>query len=487
MRKLIVAVALVAAQCSMLHAAEGDTISLSEKWLFKIAENVSDLPRHIESFTLDDTQWLLQRVPGVWKTRPSWGLKNYAAAYRGWVKMPANFKGRRVFLHIGFVPAVADIYLNEHYLGQTGEMAQTEFEITPYLRFDVRNLFAFRMPRYQGGEPMRQEDKAGFTTGIYIYALPRDAQLAPAFQPAKAAPGVRVADRLSFEPYRGFIDSLGRMDEDVRMMRLMGFGAVTYNKLSSDPNFIAAAQRAGLAVVEDAPLTSVPFVDANHRLVAAAYAYMPKPDFNYARERRDGELRAAQALAKAKQKVKDGRRTIVVKDKSYAVTFDKLSGRLSQYKLLGTSLMPLSGDGGLRPANGARLVSLSTNKDDARGTTVSAVYDLRDGTRQSWVYTVSPKGVLSLSVPAKAAVAFEGSPRLTKAAFLAQTLDGTATLTDVDGIRPRVLTATLTDAKGNGVKMVGNAPFTIEQGRTANVLTVKPEAADLTIYFIPEW
>lgn len=173
--------AALAMQFSMLHAAEGDTISLSENWLFKIAESAANLPRHIEATALDDTQWLLQTVPGAWSVPDDWAKKNYAGAYRGWVTMPTEYKKRRVFLHIGYVPAVADIYVNEHFLGQTGQLAQTEFDITPYIRFDRRNLFAFSMSRYEGGEPMRAEDKTGFTTGIYIYSLPQGEAPAPTF------------------------------------------------------------------------------------------------------------------------------------------------------------------------------------------------------------------------------------------------------------------------------------------------------------------
>jgi len=155
MKKMMMMAAALAMQCPLLHAAEGDTISLSEKWLFKIAESAANLPRHIESSTLDDTQWLLQGVPSAWDVPTDWTMKNYAGAYRGWVTIPKTYKKRRVFLHIGYVPAVANIYVNEHFLGKTGALAQTEFDITPYIRYDKRNLFAFSMSRYEGGEPMR--------------------------------------------------------------------------------------------------------------------------------------------------------------------------------------------------------------------------------------------------------------------------------------------------------------------------------------------
>lgn len=486
MKKMMMMAAALAMQFSMLHAAEGDTISLSENWLFKIAESAANLPRHIEATALDDTQWLLQTVPGAWSVPDDWAKKNYAGAYRGWVTMPTEYKKRRVFLHIGYVPAVADIYVNEHFLGQTGQLAQTEFDITPYIRFDRRNLFAFSMSRYEGGEPMRAEDKTGFTTGIYIYSLPQGEAPAPTFQPVKAATGSRVADRISVEPYRGFLDIKQRMAEDAQLLRDLGFNAVIYNKLSSDPDFIAAAREAGLQVVSDQPLTSMAFVDADRHLLSAAYRYLPQTTFSFQDEIRNGEAEAAKRLNGGTLKVKRSKRIITVKNKACTVVFDRQTGFLSKYMVGGVDLLPVSGECGLRPTTDATLVSLnSTKPKKGQPVTVSAVYDLCNGTRQTWKYTVQPQGVMSVGLPGLQQVSFLASPRLNRTVFLAQDLKGNAQLASLSAPRPRVLTTTLTGADSKGLMLVGNEPLTVGQA-SANSLTIGPESAHCVLTFLPK-
>lgn len=479
-------VAALAMQCSILHAAEGDTISLSENWLFKIAESAANLPRHIEATALDDTQWLLQTVPGVWSVPDDWAKKNYAGAYRSWVTLPTEYKKRRVFLHIGYVPAVADIYVNEHFLSQTGQLAQTEFDITPYIRFDKRNLFAFSMSRYEGVETMRAEDKAGVMTGIYVYALPQGVAPAQAFQPGKASAGSRVADRMSVEPYRGFVDTKERMAEDIALMQGLGFNAVCYNKLSSDPDFIAAAREAGLQVVSDQPLTSTAFVDADRHLVSAAYRYLPQTTFSFQDEIRNGEAEAAKRFNGGALKIKRSKRIITVKNKACTVVFDRQTGFLSKYMVGGVDLLPVSREGGLRPTTDATLVSLnSTKPKKGQPVTVSAVYDLRNGTRLTWKYTVQPQGVMSVGLPGLQQVSFLASPRLNRTVSLAQDLKGETQLASLSAPRPRVLTTTLTGADHKGLMLVGNEPLTVGQ-TSANSLTIEPESAHCVLTFLPK-
>lgn len=486
MKKMMMMAAALAIQCSMLHAAEGDTISLSENWLFKIAESAANLPRHIEATALDDTQWLLQTVPGAWSVPDDWAKKNYAGAYRGWVTLPPEYKKRRVFLHIGYVPAVADIYVNDHFLGQTGQLAQTEFDITPYIRFDKRNLFAFSMSRYKGGETMRAEDKAGVMTGIYVYALPQGVAPAQAFQPGKASAGSRVADRMSVEPYRDFVDTKERMAEDIALMQGLGFNAVCYNKLSSDPDFIAAAREAGLQVVSDQPLTSTAFVDADRHLVSAAYRYLPQTAFSFQDEIRNGEAEAAKRFNGGALKIKRSKRIITVKNKACTVVFDRQTGFLSKYMVGGVDLLPVSGEGGLRPTTDATLVSLnSTKPKKGQPVTVSAVYDLRNGTRLTWKYTVQPQGVMSVGLPGLQQVSFLASPRLNRTVSLAQDLKGETQLASLSAPRPRVLTTTLTGADHKGLMLVGNEPLTVGQ-TSANSLTIEPESAHCVLTFLPK-
>ena len=152
----------------------------------------------------------------------------------------------------------------------------------------------------------------------------------------------------------------------------------------------------------------------------------------------------------------------------------------------GVDLLPMSGEGGLRPTMGATLVSHNSKKQGkGQPATVSAVYDLRNGKRLTWKYTILPQGVISVSLPGLQQVSLLTSPRLNRTVFLAQDLKGETQLTSLRAPRPRVLTTTLTGADHKGMTLVGNEPLTVGQ-TSANSLTIEPESAHCVLTFLPK-
>ncbi len=277
---------------------------------------------------------------------------------------------------------------------------------------------------------------------------------------------------MSVEPYRGFLDTRQRMTEDAQLLRNLGFNAVTYNKLSSDPNFIAAARKAGLQVVSDKPLTSTAFVDADRHLVSVAYRYLPQTTFAFQNVINNGEAEAAKRLNGGALKIKRSKRNITIKNKACTVVFDRQTGFLARYMVGGVELLPMSEEGGLRPAMDATLVSLNAVKPrKGQPATVSAVYDLRNGKRLTWKYTVLPQGVMTVTLPAQQQVSLLASPRLNRSLFLAQDLKGETQL--------------LTGADHKGMTLVGNEPLTVGQ-TSANSLTIEPESAHCVLTFLPK-
>ena len=70
-----------AAACLMalslpLHADPGDTLSLDEKWLFKLAKTESTAPRDYAAPHCDDSQWGFQKMPGTWRVPVAWAESN---------------------------------------------------------------------------------------------------------------------------------------------------------------------------------------------------------------------------------------------------------------------------------------------------------------------------------------------------------------------------------------------------------------------------
>ena len=200
----------------------------------------------------------------------------------------------------------------------------------------------------------------------------------------------------------------------------------------------------------------------------------------------NGKAEAAKRLNGGALKIKRSKRVITIKNKACTVVFDRQTGFLARYMVGGVELLPMSGEGGLRPAMDATLVSLNSVKPrKGQPATVSAVYDLRNGKRLTWKYTVLPQGVMTVTLPAQQQVSLLASPRLNRSLFLAQDLKGETQLTSLRALRPRVLTATLTGADHKGVMLVGNGPLTVGQ-TSGNRLTIEPESAHCVLTFLPK-
>lgn len=239
-------------------AAEGDTISLNEKWLFLLSKDAASVPRNVQTARFNDSKWGLLRVPAQWSVRASMRSGNYVGTYRGWIKVPETFKGRTVILHIGNCTSTASVWVNGTLVGKTdAAVATKEFDITRLLK-PGRNLYVIQMPRWDAADTVHDKIlKSGITSDCYLYGLPDSIQQAVPPIPARVSGGkingirARIADRNDIEPATGFIDSFGRMQEDIRLLRQLNFNAVTYNKASSDPLFGELCAQNGLLIVAD--------------------------------------------------------------------------------------------------------------------------------------------------------------------------------------------------------------------------------------------
>jgi hypothetical protein len=459
MLKKILLLAILAGANLAAFAAEGDTISLDEKWLFRLFSNEKKVAKNVSNKTYNDTQWGFQAIPGFWRVPGSLYKANCVGVYRGWVKMPETFVGRKVYLHIGNTTAVTDIYMNGQLIGKSvADRAQTEFEITSYLT-KGRNLFAFVMPRWDAGQKERSyREKRGFMSECYLYALNADQNPTPEYVPKEAGAGVVVVDRYSFEPQKSFLDTREVQEKEIAEMKKMGFKAVTYNKLGSDPQFIELCSQNGIDVVSTPPATSEPFFDANHNYTEAAYNIAPTPNYNYKKEISAGEKRANALVSKPKPKKKESSDLFAVWDTPYSIQFDKHTGLISSYTLEGVSI--LSSGCTFMPNAQRKLVSFTYTKPNKNsGTKATAVFDI-DGKQVTWDYEVQSSGVLSITMsgePTEWLAIF--APSLTKYTLEAKDFNGTTTVNEVQMNREGVVFWKQTDANGRGVEIVGQHDF----------------------------
>ncbi len=468
-----------------LTAAEGDTLSLDEKWLFCLSRSDSLTPQHFCDTTFEDGQWRLQAVPGLWRVPTGWGRDNYVGIYRGWIKVPETFAGRRIILHLGLTTTTADVYLNGEQIGTTArDRAQTEIDITPHVRPGQRDLYVIRMHHYDGDGDLRHRGApAGITTHSFVYALDDGQQ--PAGEPTlgRAPSGTRIASRYNVHPTDAFLDSPDLMRHDLHRLRTMGFSAISYDKLGSDPAFMHYAQRNGWTIVRDAPTTQALLIDDRGAYTFDAYALLT-PDADHCQKaivHDAGE--AVKGKKIGKPKVKDGA-LITISGPHYQVAIDRHSGLLATCRWQGTTL--LNAVGCVRPNAKATLQSITVGKaNKIDGVAVTAVFQMAGGRQEQWTYSVAPSGLLTIAIDGESDVLLTPAAGMGTPTYLAQDYGPDVLLTRIGKGRPRVIWVQTTNGEGQGFRMMFQEPFTACQAPQGKQVLMKHAGGSTTLHLFP--
>lgn len=169
--------------------------SLNGPWHFHWSANPQDRPMDFYSESFDVSQWDTIPVPSNWQMhgygvpiytssqypfkvdpprvtgepRRNWTaykLRNPVGSYRRTFTVPAEWSGRRVFLHFAGVKSAFYIWLNGRQIGYSqGSMTPAEFDVTPYLQ-DGENVLAVEVYRWSDGSYLEDQDMWRFS-GIY--------------------------------------------------------------------------------------------------------------------------------------------------------------------------------------------------------------------------------------------------------------------------------------------------------------------------------
>ncbi len=468
-----------------LHADSADTIWLNEKWLFKLSRSEAQTPKDYYSTQFNDTQWGFQSIPGLWRTPRGWGRENYVGVYRGWIKLPETFSGRRIMLHMGFATNVADIFLNGEKIGNTApDRAQTEIDITALVHPGERDLYVFHMPHYQDkNDSIHIRGKAGILNSCYIYALDpdHDPDAGPAI--GKAKKGVRVGDRYNVRLTEDFTDTEKTMKSDLEKLAKMGFTAVTYEKITSSPEFIDYARSHGFDVVSNAPESTEPLVDDKGNYLPVAYSLLPEPDYDYKSEAKLSEA-TGKGMKKVKPKLRDEKDMVYVSDVNYYVAFDKQSGMMTSYTLSGNRYF--ASKGCIRPNADISLVTLTYSKPSkTTGTKVTAVYQKKDGTKLEWVYNIAINGLLTIDIDGESDLLITPEKSLNKTTYLAQDFGPNVYLSSIDDYRPHVYWVMMCDATGKGMKAMLQETFTAFQTPRSPQVLIRPQGKKATLQLLP--
>ena len=198
------------------HAKQGDKeasgryLSMEGQWRFKFVVNHQDAPKDFFQEKYDDASWELFPVPGLFELNGhgdriyknagyAWANQfenkpgfveernNYTGSYRRTFRVPADWKGQQVYIHVGSATSNLRLWVNGVEVGYSEDSKiAAEFEVTKYIRPGKDNLVAMQVMRWCDGSYGEDQDFWRFTgiaREIYMYARPlthiRDISIVP--------------------------------------------------------------------------------------------------------------------------------------------------------------------------------------------------------------------------------------------------------------------------------------------------------------------
>ena len=174
-------------------------MSIEGDWKFNFVRNAYDKPENFFEESYDDSKWADFPVPGLFEMNgygdkiytnvtypwnneypinpPMVGERdNYVGSYRQSFTVPADWKGERVYIHVGSATSNLWVWVNGKYVGYSEDSKmEAEFDITDYVRFGDKNLIAMQIMRWCDGSYIEDQDFWRFTgiaREVYLYARP---------------------------------------------------------------------------------------------------------------------------------------------------------------------------------------------------------------------------------------------------------------------------------------------------------------------------
>lgn len=174
-------------------------MSLEGDWRFNFVRNVYDKPADFFKKDFDDSKWVKFPVPGLFEmngygdkiytnvTYP-WNnehpvnppyigeRENYVGSYRQDFRIPSDWKGKRIYMHVGSATSNLTLWINGQYVGYSEDSkVAAEFDITDYVNCGASNLFAMQIMRWCDASYIEDQDFWRFTgiaRQVYLYARP---------------------------------------------------------------------------------------------------------------------------------------------------------------------------------------------------------------------------------------------------------------------------------------------------------------------------
>ena len=175
-------------------------ISMEGRWKFNWVRNANERPADFFKTDYDDSKWGSMPVPGMWelngygdaiyvnnqyawrndwRTNPPYvqDLANHVGSYRRSFNIPADWRGQKVYIHIGSATSNIMVYVNGRYVGYSEDAkVAAEFDITSFVKPGEQNLVAMQIMRWCDGSYLEDQDfwrLCGIARESYIYSRPQ--------------------------------------------------------------------------------------------------------------------------------------------------------------------------------------------------------------------------------------------------------------------------------------------------------------------------
>ena len=176
--------------------SQSNYLSLNGPWKFHWVKDADERPTDFYRMDYEDASWGTMPVPGVWELNgygdpiyinAGYGWRehfenqpprvpveeNHVGSYRRTVRVPDDWQGKQVFIHLGSVTSNVYLWVNGRFVGYSEDSKlEAEFDVTPYLR-KGDNLIAFQTFRWCDGSYLEDQDffrYSGVGRDCYLYA-----------------------------------------------------------------------------------------------------------------------------------------------------------------------------------------------------------------------------------------------------------------------------------------------------------------------------
>ncbi|WP_242921238.1 glycoside hydrolase family 2 TIM barrel-domain containing protein [Pontibacter liquoris] len=179
-------------------------LSLNGTWKFNWVQDPTKRPQDFYKPGFNDSNWDNFKVPANWelngyglpiyvnhpyefaghakkgaKLNPPFDIpehNNPVGSYRKTFRLPQNWDGQQVFIHLGAVKSAFFIWVNGEKVGYSEDSKlAAEFDITPYVK-PGENLVALQVYRWSTGSYLESQDMwriSGIERDVYLYATPK--------------------------------------------------------------------------------------------------------------------------------------------------------------------------------------------------------------------------------------------------------------------------------------------------------------------------